>query len=98
MAAASRVRPEPGRIGLSRFDTNFQRAREILDSSVDKLHTMAQALIRYETIDEQQIKDIMAGKDPKPPQDWDDSSFPTGGKTREREPTETPIGRPASQH
>jgi len=80
------------------IDNNFQRARAILDSSVDKLHTMAQALIRYETIDEQQIKDIMAGRDPRPPHDWDDTSFPTGGKAREREPAETPIGRPASQH
>jgi cell division protease FtsH len=80
------------------IDSNFERAREILEGKVDKLHTMAQALMRYETIDEHQIKDIMAGRDPRPPQDWDDNSFPSGGKTREREAAETPIGRPASQH
>jgi cell division protease FtsH len=81
------------------IDTNFQNARDILESRRETLHKMAEALIRYETIDDQQIKDIMAGRDPKPPQDWDDSlSTGTGGKERERPATETPIGRPASQH
>ena len=34
---------------------------------MDKLQTMSEALIKYETIDEEQIKDIMAGRAPKPP-------------------------------
>ena len=42
-------------------------------SNLDKLHTMADALIKYETIDEEQLKDIMAGKTPKPPTDWDET-------------------------
>ena len=49
------------------IDTNYGHAREILQSNLDKLHLMAQALIKYETIDEEQLKDIMAGKLPKPP-------------------------------
>jgi len=78
------------------IDTAYQRARNILVSNHDKLESMAKALIKYETIDEQQIKDIMAGNEPRPPQDWDDT--PTSGKTRERNDTEPAIGKPASQH
>jgi len=80
------------------IESNYQRARQILETDVDKLHKMAQALIKYETIDEHQIKDIMEGRDPRPPRDWDDSTTPAGGKPRDREQPETPIGRPASQH
>ena len=39
---------------------------------MDKLHAMAEALIKYETIDENQIGDIMAGQEPRPPEDWDE--------------------------
>ncbi|HEY5757769.1 MAG TPA: ATP-dependent zinc metalloprotease FtsH [Steroidobacter sp.] len=85
------------------IDTNYKRAKDILESSLDKLHKMSDALIKYETIDENQIKDIMEGRDPKPPAGWDDSGAPFGGngsgKGREREKgTEAPIGKPASQH
>jgi len=82
------------------IDTNYKRAKDILESSLDKLHKMSEALIKYETIDEGQIKDIMEGRDPKPPAGWDDSGAPFGGsgKGREREKGEAPIGKPASQH
>ncbi|HID44440.1 MAG TPA: hypothetical protein EYP34_01625, partial [Chromatiaceae bacterium] len=39
------------------------------------------ALIKYETIDTQQIEDIMAGRTPRPPADWDDDSSPSGGSS-----------------
>jgi len=55
------------------IENNYQRARQILTSSLDKLHTMADALMKYETIDEEQLKDLMAGKTPKPPAGWDES-------------------------
>jgi cell division protease FtsH len=81
------------------IDTNYKRAKEILETNLDKLHKMAEALIKYETIDEGQIKDIMEGRDPKPPVGWDDSAPPLGGgKGRDREKGESPIGKPASQH
>ena len=81
------------------IDSNYLTAKTILESTLDRLHKMAEALIKYETIDESQIKDIMEGRDPKPPADWDDSPTPTGGsRTRERDKPETPIGKPASQH
>jgi len=55
------------------IEGNYQRARQILTSSLDKLHTMADALMKYETIDEEQLKDLMAGKIPKPPAGWDEA-------------------------
>ena len=79
-------------------DTNYQHARSILEREIDKLHRMAEALIKYETIDEEQIRDIMQGRDPQPPAGWDDNAPPMG-KSRDRgETPEAPIGKPASQH
>ena len=59
-------------------DRNYQRARNILTENMDKLHLMANALIKYETIDTQQINDIMEGKEPRPPAGWTDQE-PGGG-------------------
>lgn len=55
------------------IDRNYQRAKEILVSNMDKLHLMAENLIKYETIDLNQINEIMAGKEPTPPEDWGSS-------------------------
>src|SRR5206468_1554484 len=55
------------------IESNYQRARQILTSALDKLHTMADALMKYETIDEEQLKDLMAGRTPKPPEGWDEA-------------------------
>ena len=55
------------------IEGNYKRAREILTSALDKLHAMAEALMKYETIEEEQLKDIMAGRVPKPPAGWDDT-------------------------
>ena len=58
---------------VASVDNNYKRAKEILDGALDKLHAMAEALIKYETIDDTQLKDIMEGRTPKPPSDWDDT-------------------------
>ncbi|MBL7481803.1 ATP-dependent zinc metalloprotease FtsH [Legionella bononiensis] len=52
------------------IDRNYQRAKEILVANMDKLHLMAESLIKYETIDADQIKEIMTGKEPTPPAGW----------------------------
>ena len=39
---------------------------------MDKLHSMAKALLKYETLDKEQVADIMAGKEPIPPEGWND--------------------------
>jgi len=81
------------------IDANYTRAKEILTTNLDKLHIMADALVKYETIDEQQIKDIMAGKTPKPPADWDDSVGTPPPKRPEGEAEGGgTIGSPAGQH
>ena len=63
---------------------------------------MAEALIKYETIDEGQIQDIMDGREPRPPEDWDEPSSPAPGDdavkdTKSKDDTR-PLGGPASQH
>lgn len=55
------------------IDRNYQRAKEILVANMDKLHLMAESLIKYETIDSNQIQEIMSGKEPTPPEDWGSS-------------------------
>jgi cell division protease FtsH len=61
------------------IDRNYERARALLTDNLDKLHAMAQALVQYETLEAQQIDDIMAGRKPKPPEDWD-SDGQAGGR------------------
>lgn len=61
------------------IDRNYERSERLLKDNLDKLHLMAEALIKYETIDHQQIDDIMEGRDPRPPQHWDASPPGSGG-------------------
>jgi cell division protease FtsH len=82
------------------IDRNYERSRTILVENMDKLHAMAKALMKYETIDGDQIDDIMAGKDPRPPKDWSDQVPPSdsGAATREDDGKTGPVGDPAGQH
>jgi cell division protease FtsH len=61
------------------IDRNYDRAETILAENVDTLHLMAEALIKYETIDSDQIEEIMNGKPPTPPEDWTDEDSPEDG-------------------
>jgi cell division protease FtsH len=53
--------------------SNYSRAKAILEENIEKLHAMADALIEFETLDTDQIDDIMDGKPPRPPASWDTS-------------------------
>ena len=53
------------------IDRNFKCAQSILTERLSTLHLMAEALIKYETIDASQLKEIMDGKEPTPPADWE---------------------------
>src|SRR3981081_2592510 len=55
------------------IDTNYGHAREILQTNLDKLHTMADALMKNETMEHEHVRDLMAGKTPKPPAGWDEA-------------------------
>jgi len=85
------------------IDRLYARAEEILKTNLDKLHKMADALMKYETIDSEQIDDIMNDKEPRPPKDWDDSESSASGSDdststgTDAKPDST-IGGPAGQH
>lgn len=52
------------------IDEQYAVARRLIEENADKMHVMAKALLDWETIDADQIADIMAGKTPRPPKDW----------------------------
>ncbi len=64
------------------IDSNYERAKKILEENIDILHTMKDALMKYETIDAKQIDDLMARRDVRPPADWDDRTPKDGDKPR----------------
>jgi cell division protease FtsH len=90
------------------IDRNYDRARQILEDHTDRLHAMADALMKYETIDSDQIRDIMEGRDPRPPKQWgDDATQPPSGSAdapatlkpdTETRPSSGSIGGPAGEH
>lgn len=63
------------------IDRTYADAKRVIEENMDKLHAMAEALIKYETIDEDQIKEIMAGKEPSPPEGWDEDNGSTPNAT-----------------
>ena len=85
-------------------DRSYKRAETILKDNLDKLHAMAAALMKYETIDSDQIDDIMNGKAPRVPEDWNEPepASGTGGDSKGPESKDNKpdpkIGDPASQH
>ena len=73
------------------IDLNYRKAKNILRDNMDKLHTMADTLLTYETIDSDQIDDIMAGAKPRAPKDWEEpkvSITKTSKKTSIKGPAE----------
>ena len=82
------------------IDLNYARAETILKENLEKLHMMAKALVKYETIGQEQIADIMNGKEPRPPEDWEDTGESTIDKDSSKPETESTgsIGGPASEH
>ncbi len=89
------------------IDRNYRRAKDILTENLEKLHTMAGALIKYETLESDQIDEIMAGREPRVPQGWSDEDRrpPKSSATQPASPGAVPqppkdpqIGGPASSH
>jgi cell division protease FtsH len=52
------------------IDDQYSTARRLIESNQDKMHALAHALLEWETLDGEQIEDIMTGKPPRPPKDW----------------------------
>ncbi len=94
------------------IDECYEVAQNILTENVDKLHVMADALMLYETIDSEQIDDIMEGRTPREPRDWngpsDGASSGSAGASEEvddeavdgadSKSSSGPIGGPAGEH
>jgi cell division protease FtsH len=85
------------------IDSNYERAETTLKQNIDKLHMMAKALMKYETIDISQVKDIMDGREPQPPKDWDDTSEPnppdgSSAAAGSDDAVGGKIGGPAQEH
>lgn len=87
------------------IDRNYKRANKILSDNLEKMHKMAEALIKYETIDSTQIDDIMEGRVPRPPQDWNDhephdgaGSGVKGSEVQSDKSAEKEVGGPAESH
>ena len=110
--------PRPGNIGIASQSGAFGAhlsalaRQQGLGSSVlittgnEADIDMAEALMQYETIDAEQIADIMAGREPGPPSNWQDpdSDLPSGpnassGETTKSRPApDAGVGGPAEQH
>ena len=80
------------------IDQQYKVARTLIEDNKVKMHAMAKALLDWETIDGDQLDDIIAGKDPRPPKDWTprnpsvgSSGGPSGGT-----PTINPDPAPAA--
>mgnify|MGYP003385472619 FL=1 len=59
------------------INRNYQRAESILNEHIEKLHIMTKLLVKYETIDADQIDAIMEGREPGAPKDWTDTDSST---------------------
>jgi cell division protease FtsH len=79
------------------IDQCYATAKQLLTDNRDKLDAMAEALMKYETIDADQIDDIMNGRAPREPRDWDGDSA-SGTPAAQGDRPESPIGGPAAQH
>jgi len=82
------------------IDECYGRAERILKENRDKLELMKDALLEYETIDAEQINDIMDGRKPRPPADWTNDDSGTGSRVRSKDSgsADSPIGGPVSEH
>jgi len=82
------------------IDDTYADATRILTENIDKLHAMADALVKYETIDQRMIKAIMNGEEPPPPEQWTSGDGPSAPApdTATESDSDPDVGRPAEQH
>jgi cell division protease FtsH len=75
------------------IDEQYDIARKLIEDNQDKMHAMAKALLEWETIDADQVDDIMNGRPPRPPKDWTPSANRSGTGTP---PPVNPDSAPAA--
>jgi len=79
------------------IEVNYNRAKTILLEKLDRLHAMADALVKYETIGDSQIREIMDGRPPTPPEGWD-SGLGGGPSPGGADPQPRPAFGPATRN
>lgn len=67
------------------IDRNYKRAEKLLKDNMEKLHIMAQALVKYETIGIDQIQDVMSGHAIREPSGWSDQSNKPNNQNKDPE-------------
>ncbi len=87
----------------SLIDRNYVRAERLLKENLNILHSMAEALLKYETLDSEQLDDVIAGKTPRPPKDWNengscDDKVEKKDNNAKVQTLKPKIGDPASSH
>jgi|TARA_B100002003_G_scaffold4289_1_gene3967 cell division protease FtsH len=83
------------------IDACYVNAKTLLETNRNLLELMKDALLEYETVDSDQIDDIMEGNKPRPPADWDKPDDNDSGASKvEKDSTDKSgkIGGPASEH
>lgn len=84
------------------IEENYERAKTILEENRDILEAMKDALMEYETIDAEQVDDLMSRRKVRAPKDWQDKEGFGGGSPSkdDKEPEKKPssVGGPASEH
>jgi cell division protease FtsH len=84
------------------IDECYSKAEQILTDNRDILEAMKDALMEYETIDSEQVDDLMARRKVRPPRDWHerdfDSNTRSGSKPESTPDKVAPIGGPAGEH
>ncbi len=73
------------------IDEQYARARKLIEENRDKIEAMAQALLKWETIDAEQIDDIMAGREPRPPKPVSAPPAPRDSAPSAPAPSATPA-------
>jgi cell division protease FtsH len=81
------------------IDAAHGKARDLLETNLDRLHLMAGALMKYETLDKGQLDQIMQGQEPDPPEGWQDSEGDVSGYAGKTGDSgdRTSVGGPAEQ-
>jgi len=74
------------------IDAQYKVARDLIEANQDKMHAMANALLEWETIDADQIEDIMAGRTPRPPKEIE----PIAAEASDQTPPPPPQGQVAA--
>jgi cell division protease FtsH len=77
------------------IDEQYSLARKLIEDNRDKVEAMAKALLEWETLDADQVNDIMDGRPPRPPKPA--ATTPPSGSAGNTPPSPAPTATPAQE-